>query len=73
MGMPAGIESESNELSLDKKNEEAEVDLTVEILAEVLRIFAARGRAIREAREKNGLGAFEYAESKTDQPSAGDA
>ncbi|MBI5031895.1 MAG: hypothetical protein HZB51_15300 [Chloroflexi bacterium] len=53
--MSARIESESIELPLDEKNEETEVDLTVEVLADVLRIFAARGRAIRESREKDGL------------------
>ncbi|MBI5303999.1 MAG: hypothetical protein HY868_17825 [Chloroflexi bacterium] len=66
-GMSARIESESIELPQDEKNEETEVDLTVEILADVLRIFAARGRAIREAREKSDLGPLDHSKPNNDE------
>lgn len=65
--MSVKIESEPIELPLDEKNEETEEGLTVEILADVLRIFAARGRAIREAREKSDLGALDHSKPKTNE------
>ncbi len=43
---------------------------TVAILASVLRVFAARGRTIREAREKNGFTVPDIAQSTIDQPAA---
>ncbi len=43
-------------------------DATVAILAAVLRIFAARGRAIREAREKSEIMCPDTTQSEMEQP-----
>lgn len=56
-----------------EQTEGPSVDATVAILASVLRVFAARGRAIREAREKSGSTCPDTAQSKIDQPSTEDA
>lgn len=42
-------------IPLTENQEEEVADATVSVLADVLRVFAARGRAIRETRVKNGM------------------
>jgi hypothetical protein len=56
-----------------EQTESESVDATVGILASVLRVFAARGRAIREARERSGFTCSDTAQSKIDQMSTENA
>jgi len=56
-----------------EQTENESVDATVGILASVLRVFAARGRAIREAREKSEFTCPDTAQSKIAQMSSENA